>query len=86
MELVVDNLNCGYDRHNPILSYVSFMLHDGDICCLLGPNGCGKTTLFKTILGLEPALSGRVLLDGENILVEFVDAHQEIMRMCSPEF
>ena len=36
----------------------------GEVVCLLGPNGGGKTTLFKTLLGLLPAQGGRVMLDG----------------------
>jgi len=43
---------------------VSLTLRPGEVLALLGPNGVGKTTLFKTMLGLLPALSGQVLLDG----------------------
>jgi iron complex transport system ATP-binding protein len=46
---------------------VSFALEAGEVMCLLGPNGGGKTTLFKTILGLLPALGGTVAIDGESL-------------------
>jgi iron complex transport system ATP-binding protein len=37
----------------------------GEVLCVLGPNGGGKTTLFRTLLGLLPAQTGEVLLDGQ---------------------
>jgi iron complex transport system ATP-binding protein len=45
----------------------SLALGAGEIVCLLGPNGGGKTTLFRTLLGLLPAQGGRVLLDGADL-------------------
>lgn len=46
---------------------LSLTVAPGEIVCLLGPNGCGKTTLFRTLLGLIPPLAGRVTLDGQDI-------------------
>ena len=39
-------------------------LRRGELVCLLGPNGAGKSTLLRTLSGLQPALSGRLLVDG----------------------
>jgi iron complex transport system ATP-binding protein len=66
MNLEVRNVSCGYGG-KPIISGVTFTLASRDSLCLLGPNGVGKTTLFKTILGLLKPLAGEILLDNENI-------------------
>ncbi len=66
MKLAAENLAFGYGRH-AVGRGVSLALEAGEIVCLLGPNGGGKTTLFKTLLGLLPALGGRVALDGADI-------------------
>ncbi|MBQ9973677.1 MAG: ABC transporter ATP-binding protein [Oscillospiraceae bacterium] len=51
----------------PILRDVSLTLEEGEIVCLLGASGGGKSTLFNIISGLLAPDSGRVLLDGEDI-------------------
>jgi iron complex transport system ATP-binding protein len=63
--LALHDLAFGY-RERAVGSGVSVRVAAGEILCLLGPNGGGKTTLFKTILGLVPALGGAVSVDGED--------------------
>ena len=65
--LRAEELGFGYPGF-PVGRAVNLVLRAGEILCLLGPNGCGKTTLFKTLLGLIPRQAGRVLLDDCDIL------------------
>ncbi|WP_372752437.1 ABC transporter ATP-binding protein [Labilibaculum sp.] len=54
------NLSCGYGS-KVILSDINLCIKEGELTCILGKNGTGKTTFFKTILGLLPALKGEIL-------------------------
>lgn len=49
----------------PVLEGVSFSVSAGEALVLRGPNGCGKTTLLRTVAGLQPALSGVIGLERE---------------------
>lgn len=64
--LELNGLACGYDGR-VVLRDIDLAVHDGEFVCLLGPNGVGKTTLFKTMLGLLPAKAGAVRLHGRDI-------------------
>jgi iron complex transport system ATP-binding protein len=54
-------------RQCPLLSGLNVSAHAGELVCLLGPNGIGKSTLLRTISRLQPALGGRVEIAGSNI-------------------
>ncbi len=66
MRLEVKNLSFSYEKKK-VFSDVSFSIDSGEVLSLLGPNGTGKTTLFKAVLGLYNAEKGDILLDGSSI-------------------
>jgi len=54
-------------RRRKVVNDVAVRLRQGEIVGMLGPNGAGKTTTFYMIVGLIQPLTGRILLDGEDI-------------------
>ena len=60
------NLACGYQDQR-VVQNLNLHLNAGDIGCLLGSSGCGKTTTLRAIAGFEPVHEGEIVLAGEVI-------------------
>jgi len=71
-------LVAGYLRGVDILTGCSVTADEGEIVGVIGPNGAGKSTLIKTMFGLVPVRSGRVLLGDDDITGQ--PAHQLVRR------
>ena len=67
MILEVENGCFGYPKQEEILTDINIKLEEGHILSVLGPNGIGKTTLLKCMIGLMPWSRGRSLLTGKDI-------------------
>lgn len=65
--LEVRGVTFSYDNVTPVLKDIDLTLNDGELVCLLGVSGGGKTTLFNIISGLNRPQEGSVLLHGEDI-------------------
>lgn len=65
--LEIVNLSAGYPGR-AVLRGVNLTLPGGTVTAILGPNGCGKSTLIKALCGVLRASGGAALLDGENLL------------------
>lgn len=63
--LCVKDLSFKYDKEI-ILDRVNLELHEGEIVLLLGPNGCGKTTLLDCLVGYRQHENGSILINGQN--------------------
>jgi ATP-binding cassette ChvD family protein len=70
----VEHLDKGFDER-VLIKDLSFTLPRNGIVGVIGPNGVGKTTLFKTIVGLEKPDSGTVRV-GETVLLSYVDQNR----------
>jgi ATP-binding cassette, subfamily F, member 3 len=84
----VENLSKAYDR--PLFKDLTFMLKRGQRMGIMGPNGCGKTTLLKILLGLETSDKGKAT---QGHLVEFgyydqhlqaLDGNKQVIRAVWP--
>ena len=61
-----------------ILKDVSFTIEEGDILAFIGPNGSGKTTTIKLILGLQKIDKGNVFINGYNVKTDFISAIEKV--------
>lgn len=66
-KLEVKDVTYSYDNVTTIIKDINITLNDGELVCLLGVSGGGKSTLFHIIAGLNTPQQGRVLLNGEDI-------------------
>lgn len=58
------NLSIGYGK-KVVASGIAASIQEGELTCLLGANGVGKSTLMRTLVGFQPSLGGDVLLQGK---------------------
>lgn len=76
--LQVEHLSCGYGE-TAIIKDISFQVEEGKRLCILGPNGCGKTTLLRGIMGMLP-IQGTVTIRGEEL--SRLSARQKARRIA----
>lgn len=65
--LLTQNLTVGYKKRNDnaLFSNLNLSIRAGELVCFMGPNGVGKSTLIRTLAGLQKPLSGDLYLDGK---------------------
>ncbi len=64
--LQIDRLTLGY-RHRMILRDISVVIPDGQFTAIVGANGCGKSSLLRSMVNLVPPASGTISLDGRAV-------------------
>ena len=67
MKITLEQLSVGYKGFSPVVTDINVEIKSGELTCLIGSNGIGKSTLLKTLTGFLPKLGGRLLLDGRDI-------------------
>ena len=68
--LKAENLTLNVDDEGGkkcLLNNISFQVDDGEMLVITGPNGGGKSTLAKTLIGIQTPDSGKIILDGQDI-------------------
>ena len=67
MQLKVENLGFSYEGSQQVFDGINLEINSGEIVCLLGPNGIGKTTLLNCLVRLREPTQGKAMLDGEDM-------------------
>ena len=75
--LQVRNLSAAYGQ-SQVLHGIDFEVEPGEIVALVGRNGMGKSTLMKSLIGVMPARSGQIVVDGKDVVS--LASHQRVAR------
>ena len=67
MVINLSQLSVGYSLSHPVISDINLELRSGQLACLIGENGIGKSTLLKTLTGFLPKMKGSLLLGNRDI-------------------
>ena len=69
--LNISQLEIGYPQrqgmHVKVAGPIDISISSGELICLLGPNGVGKTTLLRTLAAIQPSLKGEIVIYKKNI-------------------
>ena len=77
-QIVIENLSKTYDNGFSALKKVNLNIKKGEIFAMLGPNGAGKTSLISIICGIVTPTSGKVTVDGFDIIENYRDTRSRI--------
>lgn len=80
----LQHLTVGYNG-KAVLSDINQTLEAGQMACLLGANGVGKSTILRTLAGFQPPLSGKVLLDGRDFLSLSLSERSKVVSVVLTE-
>lgn len=76
--LQMQNVSAGYRGHT-VIENIHLTMEAGEICMLLGENGCGKTTLLRTIQGSIPITTGQITIQGTDLAHTSVKNRAELV-------
>jgi manganese/zinc/iron transport system ATP- binding protein len=75
--VTVEDVALGYG-HSTVLSSLSFVIQRGDFIALVGPNGCGKTTVLRALLGLIRPRAGRIIWHSPDVRIGYVPQQRSL--------
>ncbi len=81
----VENLYAGY-HGQAIMEDLTFDIQKGEIFVILGGSGCGKSTVLKHMIGLLPPVSGRVLINGQDMVTARGKSRSRLLRQIGVAF
>lgn len=76
--LVLDHVSIGYDTNKPIIDDISLVVRRGESVALIGPNGVGKSTMVKSIVGELVPLNGHIDIGNRVQVGYFSQEHEEL--------